>query len=85
MMHGTINIKSALSDSYFGLETDDYVQLSFSKVDAKVAAAAFLDIPQQGRGDFHGFVSNFPAISTCFLVSTLSNTVVVIITALITS
>lgn len=68
----------ALLDSCFGLETHDYVQLSFFKVDAKLAA--LLDITHQGRGDFYGFASNIPSISTCFLVSILSNTVVVIIT-----
>ena len=72
----------ALSDSYFGLETDDYVQLSFSKVDAKLAA--LLDIPHQGGGDFFGFASNFPSVSTCFLASILSNTVMVTLTRLTT-
>jgi len=72
--------QGALSDSYFGLEAD--VQLSFCKVDAKLAA--LLDIPHQGRGDFFGFASNFPSVSTCFLASILSNTAVLIITVLTT-
>lgn len=60
----------ALSDSCFGLETDDYVQLPLCKVNAKLYA--LLDIPHQGRGAYFRSASNFPSVSTCFLASILS-------------